>query len=341
MFELDQIDGTHLKNCTLGIFDESQPLPLVVRPAPGQGADLLTLASEQKDDIERLLTRHGAILFRDFDISTPAVFDQFISRVSSEALFYGERSSPRHSVYNNIYTSTDHPEDKEIIQHSEQSYNKSFPRKIFFYCQTPSAVGGNTPLADARKIYQRIPAEIRETFEARHYRYSRCFWQVMGTLWQTTFQTESKEEVEDYCRKNDISFEWHPGDVLKTYQIRNTTALHPISGEACWFNHCTFFNLMSLDEETQEILQDSFEPDELPNQTFYGDGQGIAPEVIRELQQAYLAERTEFAWQKGDVLMIDNVLVTHGRRSYQGQRSILCGMSDITRWADVAATQAA
>lgn len=336
MFELNHSSGIGLNGCTLSVFDESQALPLVVRPEPGQEGALLSIAAEQRDAIEQLLVRYGAILFRDFDVSTPAVFDDFIARVSSDALFYSERSSPRHAVYKNIYTSTDHPEDKEIIQHSEQSYNKSFPRKIFFYCEKPSVTGGSTPLADARKIYRRIPAQIVETFEAKHYRYSRCFWQVMGTTWQTAFQTEHKGQVEEYCRKNDIHYEWHPGDILKTYQVRNTTAHHPISGEACWFNHCTFFNVLSLDEETQEILQSSFEPDELPNQTFYGDGQGIAPEVIRELQQAYIAERTEFTWQKGDVLMIDNILVTHGRRSFRGERSILCGMSDITHWDDVA-----
>lgn len=335
MFTLDDIDGICLKGCELAIFDETQPLPLVIRPAAGGPVDLLEIA-EQKDTLEKLLTRHGAILFRDFDVSAAATFNDFISKVSSDALFYSERSSPRHSVYKNIYTSTDHPEDKEIIQHSEQSYNMSFPRKIFFYCEQPSATGGNTPLVDARKIYQRIPALIVTTFEEKHYRYSRCFWQVMGTTWQTAFQTDQKDQVEDYCKRNDIHFEWHPGEVLKTYQVRRTTAYHPISGEACWFNHCMFFNVLSLDEETQEVLQDSFEPDELPNQTFYGDGQSIAPEVIHQLQQAYVAERAEFAWQKGDVLMIDNILVTHGRCSYKGERSILCGMSEITHWADVA-----
>ncbi|MCW0397342.1 hypothetical protein NB696_002861 [Xanthomonas sacchari] len=336
MFVLDDIDGIRLQGCTLATFQPAQPLPLVVTPLPGHAGRLLEIASGQRAALEALLTRHGAILFRGFEVSSPATFDEFISNVSSDALFYSERSSPRHAVYRNIYTSTDHPADKEIVQHSEQSYNKSFPRKIFFYCEKPSAKGGATPLADARKIYRRIPEETVAQFEKRHYRYARCFWQVMGTTWQTAFQAERKDQVEEYCRRNDIHFEWHPGDVLKTYQVRHTTAYHPVSGEACWFNHCAFFNLLSLDEETQEILRDSFEPDELPNQTFYGDGHGIADEVVRQLQHAYLSERTEFQWLQGDLLMIDNILVTHGRRSFEGERSILCGMSDATRWDDVA-----
>jgi alpha-ketoglutarate-dependent taurine dioxygenase len=337
MVLMNNTDGLVLDGYDLSVFDPTRPLPLIIRPADGTNGDLVALASTQRDVLDALLVRYGAILFRGFEIDTPHVFDRFISEVSSDAIFYSERSSPRHSVYRNIYTSTDHPRDKEIRQHSEQSYNKSFPRRIFFYCEKASTAGGATPLADARKIYRGIPESIVKTFEARNYRYSRCFWQVMGTTWQTTFQTESKESVESYCADNDIHLQWQAGDVLKTYQVRPVTAYHPVSGEACWFNHCTFFNVLSLDEETQEVLQASFEPNELPNQTFFGDGEGIPDDVIRELQNAYDRERTEFTWEQGDVLMIDNILVTHGRRSFEGDRSILCGMSDIVHWTQVGA----
>lgn len=336
MFDYPQTDTARLQGCRLATFAPDRPLPLVVTPLSGHAGRLLDIATAYRAELDALLTHHGAILFRGFEVASPAVFDDFISRVSSEALFYSERSSPRHAVYRNIYTSTDHPADKEIVQHSEQSYNQSFPRRIFFYCEKPSTHGGETPLADARRIYQRLSPAVVKQFEQRHYRYSRHFWQVMGTTWQTAFQTEHKAAVEEYCARNDIHYRWGAGDVLKTYQVRRTTAYHPISGEPCWFNHCAFFNLLSLDEETQEILRDSFEPDELPNQTFYGDGEPIEEDVLRQLQQAYREERTEFTWEQGDLLMIDNILTTHGRRSFQGERSILCGMSDATHWADVA-----
>lgn len=335
MFKIEH-EAIQLTYGELSIFNESQTLPLVIQPKKNGSNNVLNLA-EDKVQIEKLVSQYGAILFRGFEVDCKEVFNNFIDQVSEGAIQYNERSSPRHSVFKNIFTSTDHPEDQEIIQHSEQSYNKQFPQKIFFYCEQPSEVGGNTPLADARKIYQRIPKKIRDVFEEKNYRYSRCFWQIMGTTWQTAFQTESKEAVAHYCDNNDIHFEWQSDDALKTYQIRPTTAYHPSTNEACWFNHCTFFNVYSLDDDIQEILLDSFEPDELPNQTFYGDGEQIEYEVIQQLKQAYIDEKVDFDWQKGDVLMIDNMLVTHGRQSYKGNRKLLVGMSTITQWSDVQA----
>ena len=45
---------------------------------------------------------------------------------------YMERSSPRHEVADHVYTSTDHPPRHPIALHNEQSYNITWPLRIFF-----------------------------------------------------------------------------------------------------------------------------------------------------------------------------------------------------------------
>ncbi len=69
------------------------------------------------------------------------------------------------------------------------------------------------------------------------------------------------------------------------------------------------------------------EPD-LPNNTYYGDGSPIEPQVLAELRAAYLAHSVTFPWRQGDLLMLDNLLVMHARQPYEGPRRVLVGMAD-------------
>ena len=47
-----------------------------------------------------------------------------------------------------------------------------------------------------------------------------------------------------------------------------------------------------------------------------------------ELRKAYRQETVAFPWETGDVLMLDNMLVAHGRESYSGPRKILAAMGE-------------
>jgi hypothetical protein len=73
-----------------------------------------------------------------------------------------------------------------------------------------------------------------------------------------------------------------------------------------------------------------FSDGDLPANTYYGDGSPIEPEVLDHLRAAYHAETVSFPWQQGDLLMLDNMLVAHGRAPYAGARQILVGMSEPT-----------
>src|SRR5262249_32817470 len=115
-------------------------LPLVIRSSAGESS-LVALAQENRELIEASLHQHGGLLFRGFDVRTPADFEEFIKAISGELLEYRERSSPRSKVGNNIYTSTDHPPNQSIFVHNENSYQQTFNQKIFFFCETPPQKG--------------------------------------------------------------------------------------------------------------------------------------------------------------------------------------------------------
>lgn len=315
-----------------------QSLPLVLRPAV-EGIDAVGWARDQHNWIEAQLLTHGGLLFRDFDLKTVDNFERFVGAVSGGALRYQERSSPRSQVSGNIYTSTDHPADQSIFLHNEQSYNLTFPLRIFFFCITPATEGGETPIADTRRIFARLDPAIRERFIQAQYQYVRNFGDGFGLSWQAAFQTEDRGAVEAYCHDNGIEFEWKDEGRLRTRQMRHVVARHPRSNDLAWFNHLTFFHISTLDPAMQVRLRAAFHDEELPNNTFYGDGAPIEPEVLAQLHAAYQAETVAFPWHKGDLLMLDNMLVAHGRSPYAGPRKIVVAMSEPWRWGDVAVTE--
>jgi len=310
-----------------------QAIPLMLRPQL-DGLDLIAWSGVNRDYINQLLYQHGALLFRGFGVSSASTFEQFIKVTAGELFGYHERSSPRTEVGNHIYTSTDYPSEYPIFLHNEHSYARDVPLKIYFYCDTAPRQGGETPIADCRKVLARIPAAIRERFRTHGWRYVRNFGLGLGLSWETSFQTNDRSEVERYCAENGINCSWLGENRLRTVQNRPALATHPYSREKVWFNHATFFHVSTLPELVRESLLAEFAESELPNNTYYGDGTSIEAEVLETLRDAYLQEKRMFPWERGDILILDNMLVAHARESFQGPRKILVGMADMYSWLE-------
>lgn len=309
-------------------------LPLLVVPAV-DGVDLVAWAEGNRALIDEYLQKHGAILFRDFDIRTTMNFERFVRASAGELLEYADQTSPRHKVDGNVYTSTDYPARQSIFLHNESSYAAVWPMRIFFFCVSPADEGGETPIADVRKVLSRIPAHIKKHFVEKGWMLARNFGAGLGLLWQTVFQTTDQKTVEDYCRQAGIAFEWKGSGQLTTRQIRKAIVNHPQTGEPVWFNHATFFHSSTIEPEIRQMLLTQYSERQLPYQTYYGDGSDIEDSTAELLRAAYRNEIVSFSWQQGDILMLDNMLVAHGRNPFTGPRKIVVGMAQPFNYTDV------
>lgn len=312
---------------------DTKRLPIVLEPAI-EGVDLVQWAAARRDFVDFMLSQSGAVLFRGFGISKVDQFEAFMRAACGPLLEYKERSSPRSQVSGNIFTSTDYPPERNIFLHTEQSYNYTFPLRIAFFCITPAQSGGETPIADTRKVLHRVPAQVRRRLELQGYVYVRNFGGGAGLSWQDAFQTDDPRRVEEHCLHNMISFEWLSHGRLRTKQLRSVVAHH--SGTEAWFNHLAFFHVSTLEPDIQEQMRANFRESDLPNNTYYGDGSPIEPEVMEILRAAYLAESTSFPWRSGDILLLDNVLTAHGRSAFTPPRKVVVAMARPCSWPEVA-----
>lgn len=317
------------------LFIDREP-PVLCQPA-ARDLDLSQWARAHRDEIEARLLKHGAILFRGFPNVDVAAFNDCIDAISGGALEYRFRASPRTQIRSdmNLYTSTDYPAEEQIFPHNEHSYSPIFPLHLYFYCEMPASSGGETPLGDTRALLNRIRPDVREAFERRRIMYVRNYGDGMGLPWPTVFQTTEREVVEQYCKTVGIEVEWRSRDRLRTRQVSPAIVRHAHTGELVWFNHATFFNEWTLPAVMRDQLRAEYAADELPQNTFFGDGEPIGHETILHLQQAYRDVMRHFPWHRGDVVLIDNMLTMHARNSFAGARRILTGMARACRNSDL------
>jgi hypothetical protein len=118
-----------------------------------------------------------------------------------------------------------------------------------------------------------------------------------------------------------------------------------VTGEPVWFNHSQVFHLSAAAGEYRRILRRQPElryaalrqvaraavlfkraftrtEDQVLHCTF-GDGSPIPDEDMERVRDAIWQNMVFFRWQVGDIVLLDNHAVAHGRMPYRGPRQVV------------------
>lgn len=295
--------------------------PLVLTPA-----DAPTELAAGCAEILRHLSTHGAILFRGFGLTSAQDFDAFVADFGLGNFPYDESLSNavRRNRTSRIFTANEAPRDVEIFLHHEMAQTPRFPSHLFFFSEQSAESGGATPLCRSdvllEKLEQAMPA-----FMARCRERGACYTLTMpavadqasgqGRSWRQTLGVESREAAEDRLASLQYQWRWLPDD-----NVSVTTPPLPLVRQTQAGREVFFNQLIAAYCGWQDQRNDS------KRSVTYGDGSAFDEADLKAAVEIAYGSVFDLTWQTGDVALIDNYLVMHGRRPFAGHRSVLASL---------------
>lgn len=310
-------------------------MPLLIgrQQEPGRSCTALaSWAADHRHELDRQLLQIGAVLLRGFGIDSAGAFHRAAKAIRPQLKPYVGGDSPRDTVGDRVYTSTEFPAHMEIGLHNELSYTRTWPECLLFCCLVAAQSGGETHMADGRRVLALLDAAVRQRFSELGVIYQQHLRHDgqpgPGKSWQETFETRDPGEVERSCSDQGMVYSWTRRGLRTT--LRNPGVLaHPISGEMCWFNQADLWHARFDSVKAQEprTAANGSADEALGSHACYGDGSEIPITDLQAVRAATRKAEVLFQWQTGDLLILDNVLTMHGRKSFSGERRVLVAMA--------------
>ncbi|GAA4035976.1 TauD/TfdA family dioxygenase [Parerythrobacter jejuensis] len=296
--------------------------PVMVAGSGDLGAYLS--ANKQAIDAER--AAHGAVLFRGFDVSDAQEFDKAVKAYGEENFPYKDSLSNavRVNVTERVFTANEAPPETSIYLHHEMAQTPVYPAMLFFYCEVAPDEGGATPICRSDWVLDAMeaknPGQVEE-FASKGVRYTNVMpgaddaGSGQGRSWRSTLSSETRDGAEARLATLGYDWEWCAEDSLRV-----TTPVLPAIRDVGGGRRSFFNQLIAAFRGWSDSRNDP------AKSITFGDGTPISVEQMADV--IAIADELSFdiAWHAGDVALVDNYLVMHGRRPFRGKRRVLASL---------------
>ncbi len=288
--------------------------------------DLAAYLASHKPVVETQLAASGAVLFRGFDVPTVSEFDAAVGAYDEPNFPYKESLSNavRVNLTERVFTANEAPPTTSIHLHHEMAQTPIYPGKLFFYCEIAPDAGGATPLCRSdillTKLAKAEPGLV-SAFEMLGVKYTNVMpgaddaGSGQGRSWRSTLGVEERSLAEERLRALGYSWTWDADDSL-----RATTPVLPAvrtlgGGRKSFFNQ-----LIAAFRGWSDSRND-------PSKSVtFGDGTPITGTDMDTAIELSEALSYDHQWQVGDVVLVDNFTVMHGRKPFEGKRKVLASL---------------
>ncbi|WP_096087413.1 TauD/TfdA family dioxygenase [Agaribacterium haliotis] len=269
-----------------------------------------SLRDLDKKFILSLLADKGYLLFRGFDTNLNE-FNCFVERCSSIVSL-----DPAREFFGKAAQKVDAGFDA-VGLHCENGNSPFWPDLAWFFCELAASKGSQTTVCDGRSVWQAMPDSYKQRFLNEDIVYSRRVeeQQWKHFVYRTLNQLVELGELNETIALEDINLK-HLTDLVQQNPSASIEALD--RGAVRYYFSTPAARKSVFSEElafANSILGPSYNY-EAPKIEF-SDGSMLDNELIQALSELTEQHTKNIEWQSGDVVLIDNTRVMHGRRKIE------------------------
>ena len=282
-----------------------------------------TWVRKNQSAIKKNITEVGAVLIEGLEMKTPGDFNRFVAAYGSPSFSYNESLSNavRINFTDRIFTANEAPPEVEIYLHHEMAQTPVSPSVLFFCCISAPTWGGATPLCRSDKLFSAFKAAHpvwTKQLTDKGLRYITKMPAVsdgssgQGRSWHSTLGVNSKLEAEHRLLSMGYTFKWQDDESLKTLSPLLTAVVDLESGRRSFYHQ-----LIAAYRGWPGVQENP------ASGVMFGDSSEISLDLLDTISSMAQEHTTELQWADGQVAVINNKMVMHGRRPYSGERKRL------------------
>lgn len=300
-----------------------QNFPHIIR---AERETLPAFIKSHKRGITRQVDTVGAVLFRGFNIDSAEKLDEVVVAYGEPGFTYENSLSNavRINLTPRVFTANEAPPDVTIFMHHEMAQTPIYPSKLFFGCLLAPESGGATPICRSDWVLDRLKTEQPELVKAFRDK-GVIYTNIMptepdpksgqGRSWKDTLSVTTKKSAEARLKELGYDWKWQADNALKVTTPRLEAIREIGNGDESFFNQ-----LIAAFRGWKDERND-------PRKSVrHGDGTDIDVEALNRAIEIADELTYDLNWEAGDVVLIDNFRVMHGRKPYTGQRKVVASL---------------
>jgi len=339
----------------LVLAEESSDLPDVAAHVPAGGGPPLFITADparittidetiswlraNRAALDGLIIRHGGIVLRGFPVRSSRDFGAVVDTFPSYSRGYVGGGGSRARISDKVMEATQLSETMNLTLHSEMGYLKTYPKRIAFYCAKPAEFGGETTIGSMRAFIARLPNDLRERIRENGARTIRNLAPAGASRgqrvsdhpdkrgWDETFDTEDRVEVEAHCAAMAMEAIWNEDGSLTLISEAEPFAHHPATGELCYRSQMHTNRSFEADDR-RAITEALRASQKMRSRHTMLNGEEMPQQDADMVARIFSEITVAWPWHSGDVMILDNLLVSHGRHPYAGTRDVQVALLD-------------